>query len=178
MLKRVLVCLFFFGFIFSGCDEDDLEALLPDIDIEVDATEEIPVFIDQTGGDWVEFSETTVISILNNDTQEYVDKIKRVKIKELRYKVLTFQGDPNGEVQGSFSADNGKTFENQFQVKQAYDNQTVYEVQDVDELNRIASALKSKKTIQVKYSGMALCDQDDMDFIIQVELVAQVTVNP
>ncbi len=178
MLKKMAFSLLFFGLVFSGCDEDDIAAVLPDIDITVSETEEIPVFVEKTDGDWVEFSETTNISIVNNDTQKYVDKIKSVKIKRLRYKVLAFQGDPNGEVQGSFSADNGKTFENQFQVKKAFDDQTVYEVQDVNELNRIASALKSKKTIQVKYAGMALCDQDDLDFIIEVEYEAEVTVNP
>ncbi len=178
MLKRMALIVLAFGFVFSGCDEDDIAAVLPDIDIAVNETGEIPVFVNKTDGDWVEFSETTNISIVNNDTQKYLDKIKKVKIKRLRYKVLTFQGDPTGEVQGSFSADNGKTFENQFQVKKAFDDQTVYEVQDVNELNRIANALKSKNTIQVKYSGMALCDQDVLDFIIEVEFEAEVTVDP
>ena len=178
MLKRIAFSLLFFGLVFSGCDEDDISSVLPDIDVAVSETEEIPVFVQKTDGDWVEFSETTNITIVNNDTHKYLDKIKKVKLKRLRYKVLAFQGDPNGEVQGSFSADNGKTFQNQFQVKNAFDNQTVYEVQDVDELNRIGNALKSQKTIQVRYSGMALCDQDNMDFILEVEFEAEVTVNP
>lgn len=165
MLKRMAISLLFFGLVFSGCDEDDIAAVLPDIDIAVSETEEIPVFVQKTDGDWVQFSETTNVSIVNNDTQKYLNKIKKVKIKRLRYRVLAFQGDPNGEVQGSFSADNGKTFQNQFMVKKAFDDQTFYEVQDVDELNRIANALKSKNTIQVRYSGMALCDQDDLNFI-------------
>lgn len=178
MLKRMAISLLFFGLVFSGCDEDDIAAVLPDIDIAVSETEEIPVFVQKTDGDWVQFSETTNVSIVNNDTQKYLNKIKKVKIKRLRYRVLAFQGDPNGEVQGSFSADNGKTFQNQFMVKKAFDDQTYYEVQDVDELNRIANALKSKNTIQVRYSGMALCDQDDLDFILEVEFEAEVTVNP
>lgn len=178
MLKRMAISLLFFGLVFSGCDEDDIAAVLPDIDIAVSETEEIPVFVQKTDGDWVQFSETTNVSIVNNDTQKYLNKIKKVKIKRLRYRVLAFLGDPNGEVQGSFSADNGKTFQNQFMVKKAFDDQTFYEVQDVDELNRIANALKSKNTIQVRYSGMALCDQDDLDFILEVEFEAEVTVNP
>ncbi len=178
MLKRMAISLLFFGLVFSGCDEDDIAAVLPDIDIAVSETEEIPVFVQKTDGDWVQFSETTNVSIVNNDTQKYLNKIKKVKIKRLRYRVLAFLGDPNGEVQGSFSADNGKTFQNQFMVKKAFDDQTFYEVQDVDELNRIANALKSKNTIQVRYSGMALCDQDNLDFILEVEFEAEVTVNP
>ncbi len=178
MLKRIALSFLFFGLVFSGCDEDDIAAVLPDIELGVNTTEEIPVFVDQTDGEWVEFSQTTNVSIVNNDTQKYLDKIKKVKINRLRYKVLTFEGDPSGEVQGSFSADNGKTFQNQFQVKKAFDDQTVYEVDDVDELNRIANALKTKNTIEVKYSGMALCDQADMEFILEVELDADVTVDP
>jgi hypothetical protein len=178
MLKRMAFSLLFFGLVFSGCDEDDLAVVLPDIDIAVNETEEIPVFVQKTDGDWVQFSETTNLTIVNNDTQKYLNKIKKVKIKRLRYRVLAFQGDPNGEVQGSFSADNGKTFQNQFMVKKAFDDQSYYEVQDTDELNRIANALKSKNTIQVRYSGMALCDQDDLDFILEVEYEVEVTVNP
>jgi hypothetical protein len=166
------------GLAFSSCDEDDVAAVLPDIDIALTTTEEIPVFVEKTEGEWVEYSSTTNISIVNDDTDKYLNKIKNVNIKRLRYRILAFNGDPNGEVQGSFSADNGQTFRNNFRVRNSFEQQTFYEVNDVAELNRIANALKAKHTIQVRYSGMALCDQDDMDFTIEVELQAEVTVNP
>lgn len=178
MLNRIILCFLFLGLAFSSCDEDDLAAVLPDIKIDLNETAEIPVYVDKTDGEWVEYSNTTVITIVNQDTQKYLDKIKSVKIKRLRYRVLSFKGDPTGEVQGSFSADNGPMFQNNFMVRNSFEQQTMYEVNDVAELNRIANSLKAKHTIQVRYTGMALCDQDEMDFIIEVEMQAEVTVNP
>ncbi len=178
MIKRIIFSFLILGFAFSSCDEDDLAGVLPDIDVEVSTTENIPVSVDKTDGEWVQFSSTANVTIVNNDTQKYLDRIKKVNIKRLRYTIFQFNGDPKGEVQGSFSADNGKTFENQFMVKNAFDQKTVYDVDDVAELNRIANSLKAKHTIEVKYSGMALCNDEDMDFTIQVELLAEVTVDP
>jgi len=178
MTHRIILILVFLGLGFSSCDEDDLAAVLPDIDAEVSATENIPVSVDKTDGEWVEYSGTTNVSIINDDTEKYLNKIKSVNIKRFRYTVFAFNGDPTGEVQGSFSADNGKTFENRFMVKNAFDQKTVFEIDDVAELNRIANALRTRHTIQVRYSGMALCDQDDMNFTIQVEMLAVVTINP
>jgi hypothetical protein len=178
MIKRIIFSLLLLGFAFSSCDEDDLASVLPDIDVEVSTTENIPISVDKTDGEWVQFSNTVHVSIVNNDTQKYLDKIKKVNIKRLRYTILQFNGDPNGEVQGSFSADNGKMFENQFTVKNAFDQKTVYDVDDVAELDRIANALKTKHKVDAKYSGMALCNADNMNFTVQVELLAEVTINP
>lgn len=178
MIRRIVISFVFLGLVFSSCDEDDLAAVLPDIDAEVTSIQKIPVSVDKTEGDWVEFSNTADVSIINNETEKYLNRIKSVNIKRLRYRVLEFNGDPMGEVQGSFSADNGKTFENRFMVKNAFDQNTVYDVDDVAELNRIANALKSRHTIQVRYSGKALCDQENMNFTIEVEMVAEVTINP
>ena len=63
-------------------------------------------------------------------------------------------------------------------VKEAADNQTVYQITEVNELNRIANALKSGQTVTVKYSGSALCDDDSMNFDIEVTLVAKITIDP
>ena len=46
------------------------------------------------------------------------------------------------------------------------------------ELSRIANALKAGHTIAVKYSGNALCDDDDMDFDVEVTLDAKITIDP
>ncbi len=178
MIHRIIIILVFLGLGFSSCDEDDVAAVLPDFDAEVSTTENIPISVDKTDGEWVEYSSTTNVSIINDDTEKYLNKIRNVNIKRLRYRVLAFNGDPAGEVQGSFSADNGKAFENRFTVRNAFEQKTVFEVDDVAELNRIANALKTKHTIQVRYSGMALCDQENMDFTIQVEMLAVVTINP
>lgn len=176
--KSIVLLILMLGFSFSSCDEDDLESLLPAIDINVDETQKIDVFVDKTDGDWVDFTSTMDLSIANNDTDKYLNKIKKVKINRLRYKVFSFNGDPNGEVQGTFSADNGQTLQNNFVVQNAFANGIEYEVKDTAELNRIANALKSKHTVQITYSGKALCDQQAMNFVIEVRLEGVVTVDP
>ena len=179
MIKKYFIpIILLLGFGFSSCDSEDLESVLPAIDIDISEKAEIPVFVDKTNGDWVDFSQTTTISIDNGSTNKYLNKIKKIKINKLRYKVISFIGDSNGEVKGTFSADGGPPMMNGFTVNSAHVNGTIYEVTDTAELTRIANALKSKYTIQIAYSGEALCDQDNMDFIIEVELLAVVNVDP
>lgn len=172
-----MLCICLVGFGFSSCDEDDLASVLPDFDVNLSESEEIPVFIDQTDGEWVQFSSTENISIINKDTEDHLDKIKSVKLTKLSYKVINFNGDEMGQVEGAFYADNGVAMENKFVVKTAAQNATVFEV-DATELNRIGNALKAGKTVAIKYSGKALCDNASLDFVIKVDYQAKITIDP
>jgi uncharacterized protein with LGFP repeats len=67
---------------------------------------------------------------------------------------------------------------NAFMVQTAAQNGTVYQVNDVGELNRIANALKSGQNLMVECSGNALCNDGPMDFNIEVTLNAKVTIDP
>lgn len=163
---------------FNSCDEEDLAKILPDIKVNISATEEIPVFVNQTNGSWANFTNTVPISIINDDTDNYLNKIKAVKINKLSYKIINFAGDANGKVDVSFSVENVVSLTNAFTVKTSADNATVYQITETAELNRIANELLNKKTITVKYSGDALCDDGDMDFIVEVRLDATITINP
>lgn len=174
----MVLCMCLIGFGFSSCDEDDLVELLPDFDINLSESEEIPVSINQTDGAWVEFSETKTISIKNKDTEDYLNKIKSVKLTKLSYRIINFKGDASGEVEAAFSADNGVALNNAFVVNTAFQNGIVYEVEEIAELNRIGNALKSGNAVMVKYSGKALCNDGAMDFDVEVTYEAKVTVNP
>ena len=165
-------------FSFSSCDEDDVAGLLPSFKVDINQTENIPVFVAQTNGVRTAFSEITDLTIENQDTKDYLNKIKSVSITKLSYKIINFFGDPAGDVAGSFSVANQVSLQNDFVVKTAADNQIVYEITEVNELNRIADALKSGKTITVEYAGSALCDDSDMNFVVEVTLVAKVTIDP
>jgi len=179
-MKNILLMLgvFLICCSFSSCDEDDLEALLPAFDVNLNETENIPVHIDQTIGDWVTFSETTTINIVNGDTEDYLNKIKEVKINSLSYKVINFNGDPIGEVKGNFSVAGQVSLSNEFVVKTSADNAVVYQVTEVAELTRIANALKSGQDVVVEYAGSALCDDNSMDFTIEVTMSVKVTIDP
>jgi hypothetical protein len=179
-MKRTLIalCVCCACISFSSCDEDDVVGLLPDFDVTLKEAENIDVKIDQTDGEWVSFSSNAPISIVNSDTKDHLNKIKSVKLTKLSYKIINFAGDENGQVEVSFSADNQVSLSNAFTVKTAADNGTVYEIQEVAELNRIAIALKAGNTIMVKYEGKALCDNGPMDFVVEVQYEATITVDP
>lgn len=179
-MKRTLIALCitcaFFGF--SSCDEEDIAGLAPDFDVQLKETENVPVKVDQTDGEWVSFSSEAPISIVNNDTKAYLNKIKSVKLTKLSYKIINFGGDENGEVEASFKVENQVSLMNAFKVKTAAENGTVYEIKEIAELNRIANALKAGHTIMVKYEGNALCDNGPMDFTVEVQYEATITINP
>ena len=179
-MKKILLVLgvFLMGLSFSSCDEDDLVDLLPSFKVDINEIENIPVHIDQTNGERVAFSATTNLSIKNDDTNDYLDKIEAVSISKLSYKIIDFTGDPAGDVAGSFDVAGQVSLSNEFVVKTSADNQTVYNITDVNELSRIANTLLSGQSVVVKYSGNALCDADDMDFKVEVTLVAKVTIDP
>ncbi len=179
-MKRTLIalCISCACFSLSSCDEDDIAGLLPDFDVNLKETENIPVKVDQTEGEWVSFTSEAPISIVNNDTKDHLNKIKSVKLTKLSYKIINFAGDDNGEVEASFKAENQVSLMNAFKVKTAADNGTVYEIKEIAELNRIANALKAGHTIMVKYEGNALCDNGPMDFVVEVQYEATITINP
>ncbi|NOQ91885.1 MAG: hypothetical protein GQ552_04120 [Flavobacteriaceae bacterium] len=179
-MKKAIIFLAFLliGFSFSSCDEDDIKQFLPDIDINLLETENIPVHVDKTNGEWATFTSGVSLSIVNNDTKDYLNKIKNIKINKLSYKIINFSGDTSGQVEGSFWADNTISLNNSFVVKTAADNGTVYQITDTVELSRIANALKNGHTINIKYSGEALCDNANLDFVVEVTLDAKVTVDP
>ena len=179
-MKKNLIALFVccICFSFSSCDEDDVKGLLPSFKVDINQTENIPVSIEQTNGERHSFSEQSNFTIVNEDTEDYLNKIEKIELTKLSYKIINFSGDPIGDVAGSFSVANVVSLQNDFVVKTAADNQTVYDITDVDELNRIANALLSGKTIEVEYGGTALCDADAMNFVVEVTMVAKITIDP
>jgi len=179
-MNKFLVALLigFISFNFSSCDEDDLVELLPAFDVDLKKVELIPVKIDQTNGEWVVFSETTNLDIINNQTKDYISKIKSLKINSLSYRIVNFAGDPIGQVDGAFAVANEISLQNKIVVKTEADNGTIFQITEIAELNRIANLLKTGQSAEVKYSGSTLCDDDNMNFSIEVTFDAKVTIDP
>ena len=179
MKKTILLLLLgFFCLGLSSCDEDKYETILPTIKIDVNKIETIPVHIDKTDGDWSGFSFKNSLSIITPDTQEYLNKIERVEIKQLCYKITNFSGDPSGEVKGALQLDKKVSLENSFVVKSVAENQTIYYITNIDELNRISEALKNNKAINMVFEGSAICNEAPMDFKVEVSFDAKVQIDP
>ena len=177
-MKKTLLAFWIIGIClsFSSCDEDDLTPPGTFI-IDVDQIETIAVHIDQTENDWMAYSFKNTLTINNEKTKEYINKIKNVEITKLSYRVKTFSGDPLGEVKGTFMVANQISLENTFVVKTAADDQIIYEITEVAELNRIAEQLKSGQTVNIIYRGSALCNASDMDFDVEITLETKVQID-
>jgi len=162
-------------FSFSSCEEaEKLLNLTKDFDSTI--VEPIPLSIDQTAGDRATFSNTKVLSLDDPDLQPYLNKIEDIEIKSLSYKIINFNGDPSGDVNGEFYIDNIIYLTDAFVVKTAADNGTVYEITEVATLNEIANKLKANKKLTAVYSGDALCDNDNMNFMVEITIKAKIKV--
>ncbi len=168
ILSALLIC-----FIFTSCDKDLLDV---DFDTTVKAT--IVANINQ-GQETI--NESAVLSLENNDTRDYLDKIKNLKIKKLTYKIISFSGDTEGYIDVDFYANSITLKTEAFVVKEAYDASTIFEITDVSKLNAMADLLKTNKNTTVGISGLCTGIQsniDDLDFNIEVTAELEVTANP
>jgi hypothetical protein len=56
------------------------------------------------------------------------------------------------------------------------DNGTIFQITEVAALNEIAKKLKANKKLTAVYSGDALCDNDDMNFDVEITLKVKIKV--
>lgn len=171
------------SFSFNACDEAE-DALDQDFSVNIDET--IPVHVDQTGLAKTAnaviaphaFQGSAVLSIDTDDTHGYLNKIKSVEVKSLTYKIIQFNGDPTGTIEGQLFVNNALLATNNITVKTESDKGTVFEVSNPEELTKIANALKSGYKVNASYQGTALCDNDEMNFRVQIMMRVRVTANP
>ena len=160
---------------FSSCEEaEKLLNLTKDFDSTI--VEAIPLNIDQTAGDRASFSNIKILDINDPDLQPYLNKIEDIEIKSLSYKIINFNGDPAGDVNGEFYIDNIIYLTEAFVVKTTADNGTIFNITEVSALNEIANKLKENNKLTAKYSGDALCDNDNMNFKVEITLKAKIKV--
>jgi hypothetical protein len=156
----------------SSCDE------LTDVHFNTSMTERIPVHIDQTQGSAVSFNESVILNLDNDDTHDYLNSIKDIEINGLTYKLIDFSGDIDGTIDVQFYIGVNPLLQNSITVKPTVDNATVFEITDVQELNTIATAFKNGHQVTARYQGTALCNDDNMDFKVEVNLEVDVTADP
>ena len=165
ILSALLICV-----MFTSCDDDILDV---DFNTTINAT--IVAHVDQ-GQEAID--ESVVLSLDNNDTHDYLDNIKNVKIKKLTYKIISFSGDPEGYIDVDFYADTITLTAEDFFVKEAYDTATIFEITDVSKLNTMADLLKTNNSTTVGISGQSTAVEAALDFNIEVTAELEVTANP
>ncbi len=165
ILSVLLICL-----VFTSCVED-----LLDVDFDTTAKTTIVAHVNQ-GQETI--NESVILSLDNNDTHEYLDNIKSVKIKKLTYKIISFSGNDLGSIDVGFYADDITLKTEAFVVKDAYNVSTIFQVTDISKLNAMADLLKNKKSTTVGISGQTFSLEGNMDFNIEVTAELEVTANP
>jgi len=162
--------LLFISLPFTSCIED-----LTNVDFSTDITEKFDVHINQNQ---TAISQSIILQLDNSDTHDYLNNINEVSITKLTYKVTNFTGDATGSIDIEFSSDGTVLLLNDFIVKQANDNATIYEISNVTHLNQIAAALKNNQQVELSVSGECLAENDDMDFDIEVTAELDIVANP
>jgi len=181
MLNYILILIVVFSF--QSCD--NAEDLL-DQDFTVNIDEKIPVHVDQTAAEKTlnaafaprEFQGSVDLSIDTENTHEYLNKIKSVEVKSLTYKFIEFNGDPTGSVDAALYINNQLLESNDVIVKTESDKGTIFTVSNPDELTKIANSLKSGHKVTARYQGTAICNQNEMNFRIQVMMRVMIVANP
>lgn len=170
MKKLLLFTSLFICFIFTSCNSDIL-----DIPFNTTITREIPVIV---GSGTTALNNTITLSLDNEDTNKYLDKLKSVKIKKMTYKIIDFNGDAAGQITATILAD-GETLHTitNVVVKNAFDAGTVYEVTNKDALIKAATSLLTNKNITLKTTGQTQ-SETSMNFKIKVTLELGVVANP
>ena len=160
-------------FNFTSCNKE-----LGTVDFNTEINKTISVHVDQTTGTPITFDTNEIMSLDNDDTHDYLDKIQDISINSLSYQLKNFSGDNTGTATLTLMID-GFSLQTltDVNVKDIVDASEVYTITDTSFLNQIAAALKNNQQVTVKYTGNILCDNAAMDFEVKVTLDITVTAN-
>ncbi len=154
----------------TSCDKVE-ELTEKDISVKiVETTPQITLESSETGR-----TETNA-SIRTSKTQDYLDKLKSVKIKRFTYKVVRFQGTENYEIEASVYAAGMKFFSDKFKLKNAYSNKTSFEVTNTKGLNKLADLLKKGNNVPLIFEYTADSEVNTpVKFRVEITIEATVT---
>lgn len=170
LIKVLAVLLLFVGY--TSCDELDK---LTEFDIDSTLRGAIPVEVD--GGENVVLNSNVTINIADGgqDIVDNLNKIEKVKINSMTYKVINFMGDNAGVMTVELFADSVKLDE--------HTNVTVfnevgveYAIDDTSTLNSIAGKLKNGFDVVFAVTGTST-SEGGMFFDIEITLDIDVTVD-
>ena len=136
-------------FIFNSCDDTKD---LADITINTNFTKTIqlgaPIGVDKP------LEANRDLELSNDEINEYVDKIKEIKINKITYKFIDFIGDPNCSFSNVEMKADGNLFEtNDYVIKETIDNGVVFTITDEEDLNIMAASFLADNKVTFNMTG-------------------------
>lgn len=123
-------------------------------------------------------NQSIPISLDNEDTSEYLNNLKSIEIKKMTYKIIEFDGDPEGKITLNLKANNETLLSiTDVTVKTAFDNATVYEVTNKAALTKAANSFLQNKAIALETTGQSV-STNPMSFKFLITLELGVVANP
>lgn len=139
---------------FNSCDETKD---LADVTINTNFTESIQLGAED--GENISNEITETLELSNDEINEYVDKIKSIKINKITYKLIEFSGDENCRFTDvNMYADNNLFETNEYTIKTVADNGTVYTVTDEEKLATMATSFMIDNKVVFKMTGTSTSD--------------------
>ena len=159
----------------ASCDEvKDAIDDITEVEFNTTLMESIPVTLES--GIEMNVSQSTTISIDNDDTHDYLSKIESVSINSLTYKVTNHFGDDTANADVDFYADQTVLNSHNIVIKEVSDAGTVFEITDVNSLNEIATKLENGSNVTIGMSGTAN-SEGVTTFTVEVTIDVKVTAN-
>lgn len=169
------IYLFVFAIITISCDS--LDSLL-ELNINNDLTENIAVSVSQTQGVAASFDLSETTDLNSGDLAEYRGKISAIKINKFTYKIKDFVGNNAGTIpSGTLKFDDVVVAElTDFNIFQAADAGTVFEITDANVLSSVENAFLNNNTTTVRLTGTVLSDAGTMDFNVEIFMNLNATI--
>ncbi len=174
LIKFFAIIILTFGF--TTCDKiDDAVDDLTEFDFNTTLTENFAVTLENGSG--MDISKSVSVNVDNDETHEYLSKIKSVKINSLTYQVTNHSGeDDTANLDAIFFADQTDMMNQIITIKEASEAGTIFEVTDVTYLNSIASKLKNGDNVLLGVRGKSN-SEGPTDFVVFVTANVKVTAS-
>ncbi len=173
-MKKVIY-LAVFSFLVFSCNS--LSDLL-ELNINNDLTENIDVTVPQTQGTPVAFDLSKTTDLNSGDLADYRGKISAIKINKFTYKFKDFTGNSAGVLKtGTLKFDDTVVDTMiDFNISQAANAATVFEITDASTLSSIENAFLNNTTSTIKLCGTVLSEAGAMDFKVEVFMNITTTI--
>ncbi|MDO6758613.1 hypothetical protein Q4566_00255 [Tamlana sp. 2_MG-2023] len=171
---------------FTSCDQADeltefdvTETFDPSLSIDVpgsDAVAKIGATKEEISNDW---NASTTIDISDNDEiNDNLKYIEKVKINSLDYKITNYSGPDNTAASNvTVTLGDVEIALEDVILKSAYDAGKLFSIEDPEKLNAIANKLKQDKKLTISSKGTVNNGTSDVDFEIQFYIKTTFTID-